>query len=117
MWRGRGFSWYRRGIGWGPGLGYGRGLGLGYRRMFWGPGYGMGRGLGPNPSLNCRWFPWLPRWWWANPSYAQNIPYTNLPFTPSLDPTQEKQILETQLNQLKNAIESIKQRLEELEKA
>lgn len=33
--------------------------------MSW--GRGRGRGFGPNPFWNCRWFPWLPRWWWAYP--------------------------------------------------
>ncbi|MHA1377072.1 MAG: DUF5320 domain-containing protein [Candidatus Helarchaeota archaeon] len=120
MWRGRGFRWFGRGLGLGYGrglgLGYGRWSGLGYGRGYWGPGYGMGRGLGPNFSPNCRWFPWLPRWWWANPTYAQNVPIPNYPFFPSIDQAQEKQMLETQLNQLQQTIENIKQRLEELEK-
>ncbi len=113
MWRGRGFRFFRRGFGFGLGLGFGKG--------FWGPGYGIGRGLGPNPSLNCRWFPWLPRWWWANPAYTQNLPSTiftydpTIPITPTVDPTQEKQLLEAQLKQLQQAIDNIKQRLEELE--
>ena len=123
MWRGRGFRWFGRGMGRGFwGMGYGRGLGLGYGRGlgYWigygGPGYGMGSGLGPNPYYNCRWFPDRPRWWWANPAYAQNIPTTNFPYTSFANPTEEKQILETQLNQLQQAIENIKKRLEELEK-
>ena len=33
--------------------------------MAWGRGRGWG--MGPNPYWNCRWFPWLPRWWWAYP--------------------------------------------------
>jgi hypothetical protein len=57
--RGRGFGW--RGFGWGLG---------------WGPGWGRG-----NPYPFCRWFPWLPRWWWAYPyaygmgSYTAGTPY------------------------------------------
>ena len=113
MWRGRGFRWFRRGFGGFPGLLFGRGFGK--------PGFGMGRGLGPNPNPYCRWFPSLPRWWWANPAYTQNLPITTVPYTPTtpiiptLDPTQEKQILEAQLKQLQKAIENIKQRLDELE--
>lgn len=45
---------------WGFGRGRGRGWGMG-------PGWGWGMGLGPNLFWNCRWFPWLPRWWWAYP--------------------------------------------------
>ncbi|MFX1453625.1 MAG: DUF5320 domain-containing protein [Promethearchaeota archaeon] len=113
MWRGRGFRWFGRGFGFG--------LGLGFGRQFFFPGYGMGRGLGPNPYLNCRWFPWLPRWWWANPAYSQYLPQLQIPYsptmpiTPTLDPTQEKQMLEAQINQLTQTIENIKQRLKELE--
>jgi hypothetical protein len=40
------------------GRGYGRGLGL---------------GLGPNFSPYCRWYPGMPRGWWANPAYAQQV--------------------------------------------
>lgn len=57
---GRGGGWW----GWGP---YG---GTAYPFGGWG-----GRG---NPFGFCRWFPWLPRWWWATPyasSYAATIPY------------------------------------------
>jgi len=44
-----------------PGMGRGRG---------WRPGRGRGFGFGPgfgraNPYPWCRFFPWLPRWWWA----------------------------------------------------
>jgi len=33
---------------------------------------GWGRGFG-NPYPFCRWFPWLPRRWWAYPFF--NLPY------------------------------------------
>jgi hypothetical protein len=55
---------YARGRG-----GYGRGMGFG--RSYWpgtapggvyGPGLGMVRG---NPYPYCRFYPWLPRRWWA----------------------------------------------------
>jgi len=42
-----------------PRGGFGRGIG-------W---FGWGRGFG-NPYPFCRWFPWLPRWWWAYPRFA-----------------------------------------------
>ena len=103
MWRSRGFRRFGRGYCPGLGLGYRRGLwDFGNRNLLQTPGYGMGRGLGPNASLNCRWFPWLPRWWWANPAYSQNVPFTNIPYNssmpiPTMTNTQEKQILESQL--------------------
>jgi len=66
---GRG-GWFGRGYGYfGPG--YGRGLGFSGRGFGY---YGWGRGMG-NPYPFCRRFPWLPRWWWANPAYG--LPYAN----------------------------------------
>ncbi len=46
--RGRGG---RLGQGYWPGAGFGR-------------GFGMGRGMG-NPYPYCRFYPWMPRRWWA----------------------------------------------------
>jgi len=51
----------------------------GFRGRFFWPGYFVpggfwGRG---NPYPFCRFFPWLPRWWWASPyamQYAATIP-------------------------------------------
>jgi len=62
---------YGRGVGYGyGGVGYGRGLGYGR-----GVGYGYG-GVPYNPSV-CQRFPWLPRWWWAQPgAYEYGAPYT-----------------------------------------
>ena len=56
-----------RGFGRGRGGGFGRGMGLG--RGYWtgmapGAGYGLGMGRG-NPYPYCRFYPWLPRRWWA----------------------------------------------------
>jgi hypothetical protein len=54
-------AWFGRG----GGRGYGRGMGLG--RGYWAgmaPGTGWGRGLG-NPNAYCRFYPWMPRRWWA----------------------------------------------------
>lgn len=80
-WPGRGpFSylppWQRPGwlFGYGRGVGYGYG-GFGYGR---GLGYGRGTGYGYGAYYNpwaCQRFPWLPRWWWANPSYGYATPY------------------------------------------
>jgi len=38
---------------------------------FW---FGWGRGFG-NPYPFCRWFPWLPRWWWAHPAFTTMLYY------------------------------------------
>jgi hypothetical protein len=50
-----------------------------YGRGWLGWGSGMGRGLGRGNSYPfCRFYPWLPRRWWAMPyasQYAANIPY------------------------------------------
>jgi len=78
-WPGRGpFSylppWQRPGwlFSYGRGLGYGAGFGYGYGR---GLGYGYA-GAPYNPWV-CQRFPWLPRWWWAQPrAYAYGTPYT-----------------------------------------
>jgi len=40
-----------RGMGFSPGMGFGHGM-----------GWGIGRG---NPYPFCRFYPWLPRRWWA----------------------------------------------------
>ena len=116
--RGRGRG--RFGMGYGFSIGYGRGFGMGY-----------GRGFGFNPYPFCRVFPWLPRWWWANPQY-QNPTY----FTPqpTVYPTynynttafsyppytlqsslQERTYLEQQLTSLQNTLQQIKQRLNQLQ--
>jgi len=54
---GRGFVGFGRGIGW----------------------FGWGRGFS-NPYPFCRWFPWLPRWWWAYPAFI-NPSYYGVPWT------------------------------------
>lgn len=94
----------------------------------------------------CRWFPWLPRWWWTGmygpinpymsytgfPSPYQNtrmygtispyMGYTGFqsPYLnmPGYTPTkeQEKQMLQDQLKMLEDQIKQMKDRLKELEK-
>lgn len=64
--RGKKVSEMPFGRGWG-GVGMGRGIGLGRasgmgRGVGFGRGFGMGRG---NPYPFCRFYPWLPRRWWA----------------------------------------------------
>lgn len=73
--------------------GFGRGMGLGMYGMgrgMYGLGrgmYGMGRGMGfgwpgggrGNPYPFCRFFPWLPRWWWSG-MYGSMTPYSGAPY-------------------------------------
>jgi len=42
--------------------------------------FGRGFWWRGNPFPFCRWFPWLPRWWWAYPLYW--LPYYGLPLIP-----------------------------------
>jgi len=60
------------------GRGIGRGMFMGYA-----PGFGMpmwgGRG---NPYPFCRFYPWLPRRWWAYGAY----PYAYVPRAPYIAP-------------------------------
>jgi len=74
---------------WGRGMGFGRrgwtgpwpGRGpFSYLPPWQRPGWiygGFGRGFGwwsGNPYM-CARFPWLPRWWWANPAYTYGYGY------------------------------------------
>jgi len=69
----------------GRGGGYGRGMGVG--RGYWAgaaPGAGWGRGIG-NPYPYCRFYPWMPRRWWAmgmNPYGAGSPAYQEPPVSP-----------------------------------
>jgi len=130
---GRGFRWmyYATGM---PGW---MRAGLGY------PAFGRGLwGWPGNPFGFCRWFPWMPRWWWSGmygpvewtsqgpvlasqttqPS-AQQIPVTPMQFQPQMTKEQEIQYLEQEIKALEEEkkaleeeLESIRKRLEELKK-
>ena len=82
------------GLGWGWGRGRGRG---------WGSGWGYGRG-------RCFRFPWLPRWWWADPDFWGDGSYPAQP-----DLKEEKEILTDELKALKEEMKAIEERLKELE--
>lgn len=56
----------------------------------------------------CRWFPWLPRGWWAG-SYGATYPY-------SIPMGQETIMLKEQIGLIEQELISIKKRLEELAK-
>ncbi len=78
--------------------GYGRGHGRGYGR-----GYGRGHGFSGTDPTKCTRFPWLSRWWWANPD--SQVPVDS-----------EKEFLEGQITNLTQDLENLKRRLEELSK-
>ena len=59
--------------------------------------------LGTDPT-RCARFPWLQRWWWANPE-AGEAP---------LVLASEKEFLEAQLSYLNRELEQINKRLEEI---
>jgi len=96
--------WQRPGWVYGYGRGYGRGYGLGY-------------GYTGDPA-KCARFPWLPRWWWANPDYQGTMP------APPADPSaaapayapapDERSFLQDQTKYLEQELAAIRKRLEEL---
>ncbi len=67
----------RFGRGRGGRLGQGYWPGAGFRR-----GFGMGRGMG-NPYPYCRFYPWMPRRWWA----MGMSHYATGPYAPGTVPT------------------------------
>ena len=80
-----------------------------YSRGFW---FGWGRGFG-NPYPFCRWFPWLPRWWWTG-AYGPITPYMLPPAYMSLPKEHEIAFLEEQERLMEEMLSQIKERLEEL---
>ena len=66
------------------------------------PHWGWGR---------CRWFPWLPRWWWTG-MYGQPTPYP----MPTMSKEDEMTALEEEAKMLERELERIKKRVEELRK-
>lgn len=61
----------------------------------------------------CRWFPWLPRWWWMGiyspmASFAYGYPW--------LSKGEELRFLEDQAKFLEEQLNDIKKRIEELKK-
>lgn len=84
--------------------GSGRGYGLGY-----------GRGYYAGDPSKCARFPWLPRWWWANPNYqgAAQVPTTGDP-TAVPTPPDERAFLNDQLKYLEQELTGIRKRLDEL---
>lgn len=87
------------------GFGFGTGMGRAAR------GFGFGRGYGGNFGPNCRVFPWLPRRWWATGNYQSGI---TAPFFAGAPV--EGEYLQAQAKFLKNQLEAIEKRLEQLGK-
>ena len=130
-WRwGRGWRWWY----------YATGM-PGWMRARYGlPAFGM-RWFRGNPYPFCRWFPWLPRWWWAgiygpvqwtpqgpvlasqsaDRSTTPNKPILPAQFQPQMTREQEIQYLEQELKameeerkMLEQAVEMIRKRLKRL---
>ncbi len=112
--------------------------GCGFRGA-WFPGY-YGAWLGWSsyywPWLNwwrCRWFPWLPRWWWTGiygpltwtpygPSITSPWSATTsyIPYYPpfySVTPSKEHEYLLEQKKALEDELKKIENRLKELEES
>jgi len=70
-------------------------------------GRGYGRGWGTDPSV-CGRFPWLPRWWWADPNQSYQPPMTT--------PQDEIAALEECKKELGAEKASIEQEISDLEK-
>ncbi|RDV84027.1 DUF5320 family protein [Ammonifex thiophilus] len=87
--------------------------GFGFGRR-WGGGWGAGwgRGWGWWGGWRCRFFPWLPRRWWAMPGWgAGQVPPTPWAGTPA-----EAEFLRQEANFLRQQLQAIEQRLQELER-
>lgn len=59
----------------------------------------------------CRWFPWLPRWWWTG-MYGPLRPY----WLPPASKEDEIAMLEEEAKMLEQELAEVKKRLEELKK-
>jgi len=85
--------------------GYGRGIGAGYGRAYY----------AGDPS-KCARFPWLSRWWWANPSYQGMVPAStatgDAPVAPT--PPDERAFLQDQMKYMEQELAGIRKRLDEL---
>ncbi|NPV28841.1 MAG: DUF5320 domain-containing protein [Firmicutes bacterium] len=99
-------------------------------RFYFGPGFWKG-GPGPapwaggcwwagNPYPFCRFFPWLPRRWWAYPGYAAGWgAYPGPGWAPgpgAAYPQDEAEFLKQQAGFLQQQLDQINARLKDLEK-
>jgi hypothetical protein len=77
------------------------------------PGFkygGRGRGYWGTDPTRCARFPWLRRWWWADQD-------TETPYTTDVAPASEKEFLENQISYLKNELDQVNKRLEDISKS
>jgi len=100
------------------------GMGRGFRWMYYAtgmPGWvragfeypAFGRG---NPFPFCRWFPWLPRWWWTGAYGPVLASQTSVQFQPQMTKEQEIQYLEQELQALEEEKKALEQDLESIRK-
>ena len=89
---------FGQGLWYGRGFGRGRGFGAGYGR---GRGYGRGFGYG---------LPYPVRGGWYGPAYAAN------PYPYPMESSEEINMLRAEADAMKNGLDEIKRRIEELEK-
>jgi hypothetical protein len=82
------------------GMGSWRWFGSPYGYSYRSPGYSYG--------WRCRWFPWLPRWWWTG-IYGPMSPYT-------MPKDQEMTLLQDEVRLLEQTLANVNKRLEELKK-
>jgi len=61
----------------------------------------------------CRWFPWLPRWWWTG-IYGSITPFTAWYGQPWLSREEEVRFLEEQKKLLEEQLNWLRKRVEEL---
>jgi hypothetical protein len=93
---------------------YGPGFWKGGHGPAWGGrGRGQGRGLGRgNPSPFCRFFPWLPRRWWAA---SGGVPGPRAAAPTQGEEWNEADVLKEQASFIQQRLNEINKRLEELE--
>jgi hypothetical protein len=75
---------------------------------------GVAASYGYTYGWRCRWFPWLPRWWWSG-TYGPITPWT--PYGRAFIPKeQEIAMLENHRQLLEQTLEQMRKRLEALTK-
>ncbi|MGC8913730.1 MAG: hypothetical protein ACP5LE_07405 [Thermoplasmata archaeon] len=109
------------------------GRGRGYRWMYYATGmpgwmrawqgfYGFGKGYLGYPYGTCRWFPWLPRWWWSG-MYGPVTWSSSGPVLSSQVGSREEEIaileneltaMESEKKGIEEAINATRKRIEEL---
>ncbi|HDH45074.1 MAG TPA: hypothetical protein ENG66_06775 [Thermococcus sp.] len=123
------FGWPAFGVGWPLTTWFSGRVYPGYIPYAFWPGWFRG-----NPFWFCRWFPWLPRWWWTGiygpvqwtpqgPVLASQLPQTQYGYypyqaqmpMPQLQPINEIEALRQQKQMLEMELKDIEARIKELE--